>query len=60
MTTLLTGASGFIGGVLLRELLDRGRRVRALVHESTGELEELGVECVHGDIRDLDSLGPAM
>jgi len=60
MTTLLTGASGFIGGVLVRELLDRGRSVRALVHETAGEFEDLDVECVRGDIRDLDSLGPAM
>jgi dihydroflavonol-4-reductase len=59
MTTLLTGASGFIGGVLLRELLDRGRSVRVLIHEDPGQLESLAVDCVSGDICDPASLEAA-
>jgi len=59
VTTLLTGASGFIGSVLLRELLAEGRSVRALVHTNRGALESLGVECVVGDICDAESLKPA-
>lgn len=57
MTTdlvLVTGAAGFVGGHVARELLERGYRVRALVHRS----EELpaGVEAVRGDLTDVASL----
>ena len=60
MATLVTGGSGFIGGVLIRELLERGRTVRVLVHRDAGPFAELPVECVRGDIRDPDSLDLAM
>jgi dihydroflavonol-4-reductase len=51
---LVTGATGFIGGHVARELRRRGHEVRALVREgsSTGELPALGVEVVRGDILD--------
>ena len=60
MTTLITGASGFIGSVLLAELLSRGRNVRVLLHENSGELESSGVDCVRGDVRDPASLAAAV
>ena len=59
MTTLVTGGNGFIGGVLIRELMARGRPVRALIHSDPGQLSRLGVDCVQGDIQDAASLGPA-
>lgn len=59
---LVTGATGHIGNVLVRELLQRGERVRALVRPGKRPLalEGLDVEMVVGDVLDLDSLVRAM
>lgn len=59
---LVTGAAGHIGNVLVRELLARGERVRALLlpGEDHRPLEGLPVERVEGDILDLDSLRASM
>ena len=59
---LVTGATGHIGNVLVRELLRRGERVRALVRPGKLPLalEGLGVEIAPGDVLDLDSLVRAM
>ncbi len=55
---LVTGATGHIGNVLVRELLRRGERVRALIlpSESRAPLAGLEVEPTEGDVLDLDSL----
>ena len=54
----VTGATGHIGNVLVRQLLSRGERVRALVRPTHPPiaLEGLDVELVTGDILDPDSL----
>jgi len=61
---LVTGATGFIGWHVARQLLERGERVRALVRDparSAQALAELaGVETVPGDLRDEDSLANAV
>jgi dihydroflavonol-4-reductase len=59
---LVTGATGHIGNVLVRELLGRGQPVRALVRPGKTPLALAGldVEIVHGDILDTDSLERAM
>jgi dihydroflavonol-4-reductase len=59
---LLTGAAGFLGQHLVRELLATGARVRALSRrpESDRVLEALGAEPVRGDVTDPDSLALAM
>jgi nucleoside-diphosphate-sugar epimerase len=60
-TTLITGGSGYIGAMLVRELLDAGREVRvldSLLHgqeEIAAEQERAGVLVVRGDIRDADA-----
>ena len=56
MTVVVTGASGHVGSNLVRELLQRGRKVRVLIHRNQRSLEELEVERVHGDVTDPTSL----
>lgn len=54
----LTGATGFIGSVIARHLLEHGWRVRVLVRSGSGQklLKNLNLETVHGALEDLSSL----
>ncbi|MDO8446871.1 MAG: complex I NDUFA9 subunit family protein [Deltaproteobacteria bacterium] len=58
---LVTGATGFLGNHLVRELIEGGYKVRALVRDvRRGErLESQGVELVKGDMTDPESLKEA-
>lgn len=58
MLTVVTGATGHLGNNLVRALLARGERVRALVlpGDDTRPLAGLPVEVVSGDVRDLGAL----
>ncbi|MGB9722989.1 MAG: NAD-dependent epimerase/dehydratase family protein [Chloroflexia bacterium] len=56
MTVVVTGASGHVGGNLLRALLASGRPVRAMVHRDRRAVEGLDLEVVTGDVRDLETL----
>jgi dihydroflavonol-4-reductase len=62
MTTLVTGATGFIGANVVRALLDAGAAVRVLTRpgSDTRNLTGLPVEVVYGDVRDIASLRPAL
>ncbi len=57
-TTVVTGGSGYIGALLVAELLESGREVRVLdrlLHgqaEIADEQERAGVQVLRGDIRD--------
>ena len=59
---LVTGATGHIGNVLVRQLLARGEQVRALVRggRTTPALAGLDLELVPGDVLDPDSLARAV
>ena len=58
MKTFITGATGFIGASIVRELLKDGREVRALIRagSDTSNLAGLDVEFQRGDLRDHSSL----
>jgi len=58
---IVTGATGHIGNVLVRELLSRGVVVRALVlpDDDKRPLAGLDIETVHGDVTDTVSLKSA-
>jgi dihydroflavonol-4-reductase len=55
---LVTGATGHIGNVLVRKLIERGEKVRALIlpGECRASIHGLEVEAVEGDVLNLDSL----
>ena len=58
MRLLVTGATGFVGGRLVRRLLEEGAEVRALVRDAAraGDLSEAGCELHEGDVLDAASL----
>jgi dihydroflavonol-4-reductase len=58
MTTLVTGACGFVGAHVARALLAEGEEVRCLVRPSSNRanLAALPVETVEGDLTDLASV----
>jgi len=62
MKTLITGATGFVGSAVLRQLLAAGHDVRVLVRPKSDQrnLTGLPVEVVYGDITDRPSLDRAM
>ena len=62
MTTLVTGASGFVGGQLIRRLQREGYRVRAFARPvpSADALRQQGFEVSTGDIRDAQAIDRAM
>ena len=56
MDALVTGAGGFLGQYIVERLLSRGDRVRALGRKQYPELQARGVEIVHADLCDRDSI----
>lgn len=62
MTTLVTGASGFLGSHVARLLAQRGGPVRVLLRPTseTRLLDGLPVERVSGDLREIASLDRAL
>ena len=62
MTTLVTGASGFLGSHVARQLVAAGEPVRVLMRPSSTNraVSDLSLEYVTGDLRDPASLDKAM
>ncbi len=61
MTILVTGASGFLGGALARELANRGEDVRILARSSSklDQLADLNLAVVRGGLGDKAALAEA-
>jgi nucleoside-diphosphate-sugar epimerase len=53
---LVTGANGFLGSYLVRQLLGRGYEVTAMTRRRDESLTALNVESVHGDVRSFDNV----
>jgi dihydroflavonol-4-reductase len=56
MTVAVTGASGHVGGNLVRALLAQGREVRVLARRDRRALDGLDVQVIEGDLFDDDAL----
>ncbi|MFV8817686.1 NAD-dependent epimerase/dehydratase family protein [Haliea sp. E17] len=59
---LVTGASGFVGSHIVRQLVEQGRQVRVMVRKSSKQdaFKDLPVEVHYGDILEPDTLRAAM
>lgn len=62
MKYFLTGATGFLGGVLARQLREAGHEVNASVRDprKASELQSMGVRLFPGDVIDKESMREAM
>jgi nucleoside-diphosphate-sugar epimerase len=60
MKYFITGATGFIGGQLARQLVNAGHEVVALARKPTKALEALGVKVHQGDITEKESMRAPM
>ncbi len=63
MQILVTGATGYVGGRLVPQLLARGHAVRCMVRDPArlqGRSWAAQVEIVRGDVLDAESLAPAL
>jgi nucleoside-diphosphate-sugar epimerase len=62
MKYFLTGATGFLGNVLARQLRQDGHEVHALVRDTrkASELQSLGVKLFNGDVTQKESMREGM
>lgn len=58
MTSLVTGASGFLGGHVAEQLCQRGEQVRVLARKTSNlsAIKHLPIEIVYGDLSKIESI----
>jgi nucleoside-diphosphate-sugar epimerase len=56
---LVTGGGGFLGGAIVRQLVERGNRVLSFSRSIHTDLTTLGVEQIQGDIEDAHAVKKA-
>jgi dihydroflavonol-4-reductase len=56
MKVAVTGASGHIGNCLVRELKKHGAEIKVLVNTFQGNLDEMNVELIRGNLLEPESL----
>src|SRR3972149_10136294 len=62
MKILVTGAAGFVGSNLVRELLSRGHEITAFVlyNENISNIKDLNINIKYGDLLNMESIQKAM
>jgi len=60
MNILVTGATGFLGYHIAKDLIDQGHKVYNFSRSHNTELEELGVKTRKGDLSNQDSVDKAL
>ncbi len=62
MKYFITGATGFVGGEIVRQLVKAGHEVRAVVRDPQKAqwMNELGIKLYKGDVTDKESMREAM
>jgi dihydroflavonol-4-reductase len=62
MNSFVTGGSGFVGGNLIRLLLETGHNVRALARSNAARdaILRMGAEPLAGDLADLEAFCAGM
>jgi len=62
VTSLVTGATGFVGAAVVRRLLERGETIRVFVRKNSDRrnIDGLSVEIAEGDLQAPETLQPAL